>query len=131
MLRVLVFGSRDWPDKISVRRDMWNLHLILGEYRLVDGYCSNSPDMIADDFAIELGWPHPERHPADWDAYGRRAGPIRNKAMADSYPDYAMGYILNVSDGSMNMREHLALNHIPTRITTMSIGSFAGFPELL
>lgn len=128
--RVLVFGSREWPDSTMVRRDMWKLHQIIGKYIVVNGYCEDSPDMIADSFAPIVSDDPPERHPADWKKYGRRAGPIRNKEMADTYPDYAMGYILNESNGSMNMREHLALNHISTRITAMNIGGFAGFPEI-
>lgn len=128
MLRVLVFGSRDWLSYDIIRRDMWFLREKIGPYVTVHGACPSGADVFADMFAKHHGW-EVEPHPADWNAYGRRAGPIRNKAMADTYPDYAMGYILGASNGSMNMREHLVMNHIPTRITTMNIDSFAGFPE--
>jgi hypothetical protein len=34
--------------------------------------------------AKQLGWPEPQKHPADWNKYGKRAGPIRNRSMFDS-----------------------------------------------
>jgi hypothetical protein len=130
MKRVLVFGSRDWPAKTMIRRDMWQLYQSIGLYRLVNGFCPNSPDMWADEFALEMGWPHPERHPADWNKYGRAAGPIRNQEMADTYPDYAMGYILNSSKGSCDMEDALDRTRTITRITSMKVFDDLGFPEL-
>ena len=42
--------------------------------------------------------------PADWNKYGRAAGPIRNKQMAD-YADAAIVFIWDNSRGSKNMIE--------------------------
>ncbi len=44
-----------------------------------------------------------KRFPADWDTYGKAAGPIRNKQMAD-YADAAIIFIWDGSRGSENMR---------------------------
>jgi hypothetical protein len=48
----------------------------------------------------------PEKFPADWDRYGRAAGPIRNKQMlVEGKPDLvlAFSYDLKTSRGTRNM----------------------------
>ena len=44
------------------------------------------------------------KFPADWEKYGKAAGPIRNKQMAD-YADAAIVFIWDGSRGSKNMIE--------------------------
>ena len=47
--------------------------------------------MIASQIAFEWGWTD-EPHPADWDAHGNVAGPIRNREMADAKPDIGLAF---------------------------------------
>lgn len=38
-----------------------------------------------------MGFPV-ERYPADWERYGKRAGPIRNRKMLDQGPDLVVAF---------------------------------------
>lgn len=111
-----------------VRRDMWNLAEIIGDYVVVNGYCPNSPDMMADLAAVSWGWAKPERHPADWKRYGNSAGYIRNEEMANTLPDLAMGYILEESNGSENMYSLCQRKDIPTKVRRIDTFTDYGFP---
>lgn len=75
---------------------------------LVTGKCPTGPDQISlllykeglipEDFWIEF--------PADWDTYGKAAGPIRNQQMA-SYADALLLIWDGKSKGSMNMKNNM------------------------
>lgn len=82
-MKVLVCGSRDWTDEQPIR-------LVLGGLRDVELGCrpivihgaARGADTTANKVAANLGcevW----GYPADWDAHGKAAGPIRNKLMLD------------------------------------------------
>ena len=47
--------------------------------------------MIASQFAFEWGWTD-EPHPANWAAYDKGAGPIRNREMADARADIGLAF---------------------------------------
>ena len=60
-------------------------------------------DLLGKLFAEVNGYPCKD-FPADWNKYGRAAGPIRNKQMAD-YADAAIVFMWDNSRGSKNMIE--------------------------
>lgn len=76
-MKILVCGSRSW-----VNSEILNLSLdaFLGDTVLVHG-CARGADRMAHEYAIKHRWPVPRRYPADWDRYGKGAGPIRNREM--------------------------------------------------
>lgn len=82
-MRVLVCGGRDYEDKARVWTvmDRW---LEANQYQGFTVISGGAPGV--DSLAAE--WAH-ERHlpvqyfPADWDRYGRSAGPRRNQRMLD------------------------------------------------
>lgn len=47
------------------------------------------------------------RFPANWNKYGRAAGPVRNKQMAE-YADALIVFIWNNSRGSANMLDQMS-----------------------
>jgi YspA, cpYpsA-related SLOG family len=85
--RVLVTGSRDWGDAdmlsfelgVALREALREGHS-LADVVIVHGDCPAGVDHMADRLASDFGYAV-ERHPADWDQYGKSAGPRRNAEM--------------------------------------------------
>lgn len=62
----------------------------------------------ADQIPFELGdldeWGGVEKYPADWEKYGRKAGPIRNQQMIDEgKPDLVIAFPTEKSTGTWDM----------------------------
>lgn len=108
MYRVLVTGSRDWDDIETVKFSMVMAESGAhhsgakgaSEITLVSGACPTGADRIAEELAEELRWGKIERHPANWEKYGKRAGFLRNKEMVDSHPHICLAFIKNNSKGA-------------------------------
>lgn len=105
MKRLLVTGSRDWDDVAHVSFTLgWALGYLqtpgLREtYMLVHGACPTGADAIADQVWTGQNLPV-ERHPADWDTHGRRAGFVRNAEMVALGADVCLAFIRNESKGA-------------------------------
>lgn len=107
--RILITGSRDWDDEKAIDDalyDAWD-ELMEGEplwtenhITLVSGNCPTGADAIAEGlWTIRAGFPI-ERHPADWDAFGKKAGFIRNAEMVELGADICLAFIKNGSKGA-------------------------------
>ena len=71
---------------------------------IIQGMC-RGVDLMARHLGVKYGF-EVEDYPADWDKYGRAAGPIRNKQMLDEgKPDlvYAVHPNISESKGTKNM----------------------------
>lgn len=110
--RVLITGSRTWTDRDMIRQHLMTIahHDIV----LVHGHCPKGADKIADDIATFYKIPV-ERHPADWDTYGRRAGYVRNAAMVALGADLCLAYIHNKSKGATMCARLAEMAGIDTR----------------
>ena len=100
--RLLVTGSRTWTDRKAIHqalRDWWDSTGRNPQAVLVSGACPKGAYRIAEEIWEKNGLTV-ERHPADWDQYGKRAGFVRNKAMVDSAPDHLVAFIMNGSKGA-------------------------------
>lgn len=71
-----MFGSREWLDQTPVSN---RLKLLPPDTIIVHGACKGA-DNIAGYVAELLGF-EVRRYPADWERYGKGAGPIRNQQM--------------------------------------------------
>lgn len=108
-VRVLVTGSRDWPEERAWRigRALTVVSQHLGQRRMivVHGACTDregrlmGADRWADEWAVRGGY-EVSRHPANWKMYGRAAGPIRNQQMVDTAPELVLAFIRNNSSGA-------------------------------
>jgi len=84
--RVLVTGSRDWPDERRVEGALEALAAQQPVLTVVHGDAFRGPDFIAGFWvrrqrsAGRAGICE-EPHPADWDRFGKRAGMLRNAEM--------------------------------------------------
>lgn len=91
MATILVCGDRRWKCESTIctsLKEIWNegeqtqfeRTAKQGGYkRLIHGDCYGA-DKMAGRLGKEIGF-EVEAYPADWDTYGRAAGPIRNRQM--------------------------------------------------
>lgn len=100
--RLLITGSRSWKDRAVIRdalRAWWDSTGRDPEAVLVSGACPKGADRICEQL-----WEHNrltvERHPADWEQFGRAAGHIRNQLMVDTAPDHVIAFIRDGSRGA-------------------------------
>lgn len=90
-MRILVCGGRDYTDETYVFRQLDRLHAKKGVSVLIHGNARGA-DTLAKKWATSRGIPHLP-FPADWDAHGKAAGPIRNREMLrDGKPDGVVAF---------------------------------------
>jgi hypothetical protein len=101
-MRVLVCGGRGFYDWRLLEHTLYELNKEEEITDIIHGGASGA-DMLAHQYAyynkIRI-W----HYPADWDKYGKGAGPIRNKQMLDEgKPDLIVAFIGPGSKGTRNM----------------------------
>ena len=97
-MRVIVTGSRDWIDRVTVNQQlsMLNWHAE-GSLVVVHG-CADGADRIAEQ------WVHATRsrgflgvteeaHPARWNEFKLSAGPMRNAEMVNAGADLVLAFL--------------------------------------
>lgn len=82
--RMIVCGGVDFNDYDFFKSQMDRLIAYYENIRLVSGHARGA-DTFAEQYATEKGI-QIQVFPAEWEKYGKAAGPIRNRAMLD----YAM-----------------------------------------
>jgi YspA, cpYpsA-related SLOG family len=126
-MRILVTGSRDWPYPEAVYRELSQASLnarVAGEIvTIVDGACPTGADSHAHKwtelvYATEV---NSERHPADWNAEGRAAGPLRNQRMVALGADLCIAFRLNGSRGTTDCIQRAKAAGIPCRVIDLTI----------
>lgn len=108
-MRVLVTGSRHFGFKLEERDKVFGniedlvescKNLYTSEYEdltIIHG-AAKGVDTAAEHWATLCNVPQ-EKYPADWEAYGKAAGPIRNKQMLDEgKPDMVIAFLTKVAD---------------------------------
>ena len=78
-MKVLVCGGRDYQDYSKV---CWVLGHTEPPISLVIHGAAPGADSLAAKWAVEQGIPT-DAYVADWDKYGKAAGPIRNRVMLE------------------------------------------------
>ena len=81
MTRIIVCGGRDFNDYELFRKNMDEIMAEYPEVELVSGHARGA-DMFAERYASEHNVPIAV-FKADWEKYGRAAGPIRNRKMLE------------------------------------------------
>jgi YspA, cpYpsA-related SLOG family len=112
-MRILVTGSRDWDDPWIIEQMLRRAAYGHREVTLVSGHCPNGVDAYAEEIAYELDW-HVEIHPAEWLAWGKRAGFIRNQQMVDLGADICLAFRRNNSKGTTHCGQAAEAAGIPT-----------------
>lgn len=108
--RILVTGSRTWTDVAVIRRALAR-HYLAGAV-LVSGASPRGADAIAERIWHELGG-QVERHPAEWDHWGRSAGFRRNAEMVRLGADACVAFIRDRSRGATHTADLAEAAAIP------------------
>lgn len=124
-MRILVTGSRDWPEEdrhlvTDALKDItdsfeeatagngkpWNPTLVVGD-------CLTGVDLYAFVFWSSRRWPI-EMRKAEWQTYGKSAGPRRNQEMVDSGVSFCVGFAKGESRGTRGCVRFAQEAGIPT-----------------
>ena len=96
MRKVLVCGDRNYTDLDRVRECLRILRDKKGFGTVIEGEARGA-DTMGRIAATELGM-EVIPVPAQWDKYGRSAGPIRNQEMLKLGPDLVLAFHKNISE---------------------------------
>ena len=115
-LRVVIAGCRDYNNYQEAKEF---IDLCLSNIRkenkiiIVSG-CASGADAIGEKYAAENGF-EVEKYPADWEKYGRSAGPRRNRQMAE-VSDYVICFWDGKSRGTKSMIDYAKKFSKPVKI---------------
>lgn len=109
MIRIIIAGSRKFNDysKMLNKLDELGIHLLatMDDIEIVSGHASGA-DTLGEKFAKAYNYPL-KIFPAEWDKYGKAAGPIRNEQMAKYAAEADRGILvafpIGESRGTRNM----------------------------
>ncbi len=101
-MKIVVAGGRNFNDYDVAKEFILRCleELDTRDITVISGGCSGA-DKLGERFANEYGLPI-ERFDADWKTYGRAAGPMRNKKMAEAC-DMAICFWDGQSRGTASM----------------------------
>lgn len=94
-VRLLITDSRQWTDRTELERVLWAQWLNCDSpMTIVHGDCPRGADRMAREWCEQ--WPaiSEERHPADWDTYGKSAGYRRNSEMVSLGADLCIAFVV-------------------------------------
>jgi hypothetical protein len=119
--RVLICGSRTWSNRAAIEREV---DLLLSKYApneivVIEGEARGA-DSLARAVAHERGL-MVMPFPADWQRYGRGAGPIRNKQMLDEgQPTLVIAFSedISTSKGTANMVRQAEKAGVKTKVVS-------------
>ena len=97
-MKTIIAGSRDMTPTLE---DVRTLNKFLTSISEVVSGEAKGADKFGEDWAKAHGIPL-KKFPAEWAKYGRAAGPIRNKQMAE-YADQLVAFLYPDSRGTANM----------------------------
>lgn len=117
-MKILVTGSRRFTDpfaaSLAIDKRLGNLP----EGATVIHGGALGADKIAAEAAERHGHPV-EAFFADWDAYGKRAGVIRNLKMLDEKPKLVIAFWNGESRGTLHVINNARQRHIPVEIVPL------------
>lgn len=119
MFTVIVTGSRDLDDYEKVF--LWLEHLFAvsdGDFVVRHGGCPTGADHFASVWCSmqSYGEVTESIHDANWDDWGKAAGPIRNREMAQAGADLCLAFPLGESRGTWNCVNECKKAGIPVKV---------------
>lgn len=99
-MHILVCGSRNWTDRLTIGRALYACRRKYGDFWLIHGNCRGA-DQIAGDIALHDMELPVIAVPAKWGREGKAAGPKRNAYMLKNCgPDLVLAFHENYLTGS-------------------------------
>ena len=114
MARVLVCGVRTWDDYDAILEELmlsteWGDTIISG--------AAPGADTLAVKAAWDIGGLKCIEFPANWEKYGKAAGPIRNQQMLDEgKPDKVLAFWNGESRGTLDMITRAVKAGVPVKV---------------
>lgn len=121
MFRVIIAGSREFTSYQHLKEACeWYLKDKLPQVIVISGHARGA-DSLGEKWASEMGLTC-EIYPANWNKYGKSAGYIRNKQMAEVGDALIAFKIQGIqSKGTDNMISLAEKKGIPIRVVTLLI----------
>lgn len=113
MFKVIIAGSRSFNNYEMLKAKCSALLANRQEIVIVSG-CAQGADRLGEQYAKEMGYPV-ERHPANWDKYGKSAGFRRNEEMAKC-SEALIAFWDGQSRGTKHMIEYAKKNGLAVRV---------------
>ena len=110
-MKVIIAGSREITNYEFVSHIIKQSGYTITE--VVSG-TANGVDRLGEQWARDNNIPY-KRFPANWDHYGKAAGPIRNREMAE-YADAAIVVWNGSSSGTKNMIQEMTKREKPCKV---------------
>lgn len=111
--KLIIAGSRKFNNYEELCRCCDKVLLGISNIEIVSG-TANGADILGERYANERGY-QIKRFPADWNQYGKKAGYLRNKEMAE-YGDALIVFWDGISRGTNLMIKLAKENQLPVRI---------------
>jgi len=116
-MKVLICGTRTWNDQRPVWRVLDDLYEANPDLEVIHG-AAKGADSIAGQIATSFGIPV-TAVPADWEKFGKSAGPMRNKEMLGMAPDLVVAFRRDgESRGTDHMIRIARRAGVPVRVVT-------------
>ena len=111
---ILICGSRNWYNRAAIQREMRRFGPLTDT--IMHGAASGA-DTIAGNLGYSMGF-NVRAYPAQWEKYGRAAGPIRNQLMLDQGPDLVLAFHENIdeSKGTAHMERIAKAKGVPVEV---------------
>lgn len=107
MIKLIIAGGRDFNDynllQLETQRFLVEQQFKPSQVTIISGHAKGA-DMMGEVFAHKYKF-NLEIYPADWNQFGKRAGPIRNEEMA-KFGTHLLLFWDGQSKGSKNMLEN-------------------------
>lgn len=123
MKTVIITGSREYRNARIITKVMRALYTELGNYKFRHGKAKGADTLGAFIYTNVLGLKDINEYPAQWDVYGKAAGPIRNRLMLDTEIEnegnssiIVIAFPLENSIGTYDMIEYAKECNVEVRI---------------